>query len=114
MEPTVFFPLLFLAAAAGLMGYVIKTELFPGGRILNPYFNWLSRWVGPEARLYNRTPRPYLFKPLGDCLACFSGQLALWAYVLSLPRIQAFHPGHAALVVCFSIVVAIRLNKTTA
>lgn len=105
-----FYPLALLGIATGLTGFICVTELFTPGRILNGYFNWLSRAVGPEAPMYGRKRRDWLFKPLGSCLACFSGQLGLWAYVLSLPGPLAFHPGHAILTVCGSIFVATQLN----
>ena len=111
MEFSTFGPLALLTAAVGLVAFICVTELFTPSNILNPYFNWLSRAVGPEAPLHGRPRRDWLYKPLGGCLACFSGQLGLWAYVLSLPKLATFHPGHAVLVVCGSIFVATQLNS---
>jgi len=28
----------------------------------------------------------YVLKPLGDCVYCFGGQVALWGYLLVMPR----------------------------
>lgn len=105
-----FLPLILLAVASGLIAFICVTELFTAGNILNPYFNWLSRAVGPEAPLHKRRRRDWLYKPLGGCLPCFSGQLGFWAYLFSLPGWLAFHPGHAALAVCSSIFVATQLK----
>lgn len=109
MNPADFYPLALLAVATGLTGFICVTELFTPDRILNGYFNWLSRAVGPEAPLHGRKRRNWLYKPLGSCLACFSGQLGLWAYLAG----GHFHPGHAVLVVCGSIFVATQLREHT-
>lgn len=111
MEFSIFAPLALVALATGLVAFICVTELFSPSNILNPYFNFISRTVGPEAPLHGRPRRDWLYKPLGGCLACFSGQLGLWAYVLSLPRLLVFHPGHAVLVVCLSIFVATQLKQ---
>lgn len=121
MNPLIFLSYALLAIAAGLVGFITKTELFEPDGILNGYYNWLSRMVGPEARLHKRKPRQWLYKPLGYCLQCFTGQLALWAYLASLARpamlraglaqavlawLAQIHPGHLVFTICGAIFVA--------
>lgn len=64
--------LIFLhAILIGVFGYVFSNILIQPNQILSFYGKMLSR-----------IKSDYIRKPLGDCDACFSGQVALWYSLL--------------------------------
>ena len=53
-------------------------------------FSGLDRW------LHDHISREWLLNPLGDCVYCFGGQVALWGYPLIALRYEAVKYDFAA------------------
>ena len=43
-------------------------------------FGWFDKW------LHGSNLPEWLLKPLGDCVYCFGGQVALWGYLLVMTQ----------------------------
>lgn len=52
-----------------LSGVCVSRIITQPGEIFSFYYNWIDKL--PD----------YLFKPLGGCAKCFTGQLAFWSYI---------------------------------
>ena len=58
----------------GVIAYIAFVLMSPG-MILHFY-----------ARLIDKIPWDWLYKPLGGCLMCFAGQVSLWYYLIKYFR----------------------------
>lgn len=94
------------SAAFALIGFVYCHILTDSGMILNGWFNFLDRKLGPgSAKNNGGKPRAnWLFKPLGGCCRCVAGQAGFWGYFWYLYKYSAnYDLVHHILFISFAI-----------
>jgi len=89
---------LLLGLACGLIACVYSVILTEPNMLLNGWYNWLDKKIGPTSakRTFNTPlhikppknigkPRAiWLFKPLVGCPRCVAGQAGVWLYLLAI------------------------------
>lgn len=105
--------LLTWAALAALVAFVYSQILTDSGMILNGWFNWLDRLLGPASAktTYFEVPgllpgdppkkasskgKPralWLFKPLVGCCRCVAGQFGAWGYLIVVHKLGVPYSG---------------------
>lgn len=96
-----------LAFLLGVLGFVYTNILTESGMIFAPLYKWLNFSVFKNEK---REDYHWLFKILIHCERCFTGQLALWWYIL---RVKPVTIDGLLLMFCFvafSILVAYTLS----
>lgn len=88
--------------ASAIVGMVHCVVLWENDTPLNFFYVFLNRF----------SQWPWLFKPLGDCVLCFSGQLALWTSVFTDPGDILSHVWSAALAIVTAHFLAYAWEKT--
>lgn len=91
-----------------MAGYTASSILMAKGMILEWYFNIINRIFGDSGRKEGDFRCAWLFKPLGGCYECLSGQIALWTYLfMATPYSFAEH----IIVICMAIYSANIFSK---
>lgn len=101
-----------------LTAFVYCFVLTDGGMILNFWFNFLDRWIGPTSATNQRSgtgalydspnvkPRCiWLFKMLVGCCKCVAGQFACWGffYVINRQVPRPYDPVEHVIFISFAI-----------
>jgi hypothetical protein len=97
--------LLFWALMYSIGAFVYCSILTDAGMILNPWYNWLDRKIGPSSGdCLAENPKgraEWLFKPLVGCCKCVAGQFGLWGYLIQFR--QEYNLAHHILFITFAI-----------
>lgn len=95
------------AIIAGIVGYVFASILIDDDMILG----WYSRFLR-KLRYERRVIPDWIYKPLGGCCICFTGQLAVWYYLFT--RISEYSAVDHVAFVCIAILTShILITKFT-
>lgn len=97
------------ALGVAVAGFTYCQILMDGGMLLNPWYNFLDRTIGPSSGdILSGGPgrAEWLFKMVGGCCKCTTGQLALWSYFVLFPypgSLWLLHLLHHAFFVTFAV-----------
>jgi hypothetical protein len=92
------------ALGYAVAAFVYCTVLVKPGMILNPWYDWLDRKIGPASGdILNdgKGRAEWLFKPLVGCCKCVAGQFGLWGYLIEFR--QEYNLAHHILFITFVI-----------
>ena len=81
----------------GVIAYALGVMMQP-----NMVLNWYYR-------LIDRIPYDFIFKPLGGCNICLSGQIALWFYLITYWK--EYNLFEHIFYVCGTITITLILDK---
>lgn len=100
-----------ISLMCAVVGYVYAEFLIAPDMLLWKPWKWVcDKWLNRSVVIDGKEvyKESWFYKPLGGCYKCFTGQLALWAYLFH----GKYNIGHHAFVVCLAILISIIIFLT--